>query len=512
MSQTWKILAVSLLVAAAQGAWAQDNPAPPAEGNPGQVQSPVPAYGQDSPQAAPGENPPLSGLDLPSLEPHATPMSYLQAGATFNESADSNVANNLGGGSFTSVSRALGTLTLHRLWSNYDLGLDYVGGVGYYDLSGQGFKSLQQANVDQKVTWKRGQLLLIDSFSYLPEGTFGGSYGSLGSQGIQSLGSTTFSSFWGGTALGVLGLAPRITNVSLGEVEESLTPKSSVTATVGYGFTHFYGNEFSGVSYIGSSQLSAQGGYNRVLTPHTQVAVVYGYQGFDFPVTGTDFHSHVVEGLYGHRISGRMDLLLGVGPQFTFINTLSAVCTPSSYPLFLCTDLGGTLGEATVKSTNLGVAAQGRLRYQFTKSSLLMTYERLQTSGGGVFAGAQSDIARISLTHPLSRIWDVMFDIGYTHNDRVQPLTLEQVTACTTSSFTQGFCPANNANSYNTGFVGAAVHRAFGRTWHGFASYQFNELAFDSSYCISSAPCNRISNRQIITLGLDWTPRPVRLD
>jgi len=512
MSRAWKILVVSVLFSAAQGAWAQENPVPPTEGTTGQVQEPVPAYGENNPPAPPNDNPPLSGLDLPSLEPHATPVSYLQAGATLNQSADSNVGNALGGGSFTSVSRALGTLTLHRLWSNYDLGLEYVGGVGYYSYTGQGFRSLQQMNFDQKVSWKRGQLSVINSFSYLPEGTFGGAYGSLGSAGAQSLGSTGLGGFWGGNGLAALGLASRITNVSLAAIEQSLTPKSAVTATAGYSFTHFYGNESSGVSFIGSSQVSAQAGYDHTLTSHTQVALIYGYQGFDFSVGGTAFHSHVVQGLYGHRISGRMDLMLGAGPQLTLIDAQTAVCNPPSDPVFLCTLLGGTLGESTVRRTSLGVAAQARLRYLFSKSSLAMNYERLQTNGGGVFAGAQSDIASVSLSRPLTRIWQLVLDMGYTHNDRVQPLTVQQVAQCTSSNFTQGSCPANDATSYQTGFAGAALHRNFGRSWHAFASYQFNEVAFDSSFCITSTACNRISNRQIVTLGLDWTPRPMRLD
>jgi hypothetical protein len=29
---------------------------------------------------------------------------------------------------------------------------------------------------------------------------------------------------------------------------------------------------------------------------------------------------------------------------------------------------------------------------------------------------------------------------------------------------------------------------------------------------VSGAPCGRISNRQVVTLGLDWTPRPIRID
>ena len=139
-------------------------------------------------------------------------------------------------------------------------------------------------------------------------------------------------SFWGGTALGTLGLAPRILNVSIADMTESLTPNSSLTAAGGYAFTHFYGSDSStGTSFIGSSQVSAQVGYNRQLNPHTQVALVYGYQGFDFCVIGTAFHSQIIQGMYGHRISGRMDLLIGAGPQFTFIDSQSAVCSDPTF-------------------------------------------------------------------------------------------------------------------------------------------------------------------------------------
>ena len=517
MSHRRKMWAVGVVVCAISAVWAQDSSTSPVGGQPdtGQpaAQEPIAAYGQQgSSSTTMSENPPLSGLDLPSLEPHSAPLSYLQPGATFSESADSNVTNALAPGSFTSITRALGTLTLHRLWSHYDLAVDYVGGVGYYDLSGQGWKNLQQMDLDQKITWRRGELSVRDSFSYLPEGNFGGAYGSIGSQGIQSLGGTGFSSFWGGTALGTLGVAPRILNVSLAEVDQMLTPKSTITATGGYGFTHFYGNDFSGVSFIGSSQVSAQVGYNRLISPQTQVAVVYGYQGFDFTVLDTAFHTHVVEGIYGHRITGRMDLLLGAGPQFTFIDTESAVCNPPSDPLFLCTQLGGTLGSTTVKNTKLGAVVQARLRYHFSRSSTSLMYEQFETSGSGLFAGAQANIVRFDYTKPLSRVWNAVFDLGYTHNVRTQPLTLAQVEQCTTSNFTQGACPANDANSYDFGFAGAGLHRVFGRSWHAFASYQFNQLAFGTSFCLTNEPCSRISNRQVVTVGLDWTPRPIRLD
>lgn len=495
------------------GLQAQDDSTAPSSDTQGaSQQSPVPAYGQDTSSTPMSENPPLSGLDLPSLEPHAAPLSYIQPGATLNQSLDTNAGNTIGGSSAASITRALGSLALHRIWSHYDLALDYAGGVGYYNLQNQGFKNLQQMDVVQRVNWKRGSLSVRDSFSYLPEGNFGGAYGSLGSEGVQVLGSTAFGAFWGGNALGALGLTPRIMNVSLAELQESLTPKSSVTATGGYALTHFLGNDITGTSFIGSSQVSAQAGYNRILTPHTQMAFVYGYQGYDFSVYGTAFHTHVIQVLYGHRISGRMDLLAGAGPQLTFIDTQAAVCSNPSIPLVACQP-PDTVGIGITKQTKPNVAAQARLRYQLPKASLSLNYERFQTSGSGLFAGAESDIVRFTASRPLSRVWNVFADMGFTHNVRTQPLTPAQFDACgSKSQGSQNACPANFATSYNYGFIGGGLHRSFGRTLHGFLSYQFNELAFDHSYCLTSAACSRISNRQIFSLGLDWTPRPIRID
>jgi len=518
---TLGILAVLL-----SGAQAQDSATVPsgtaaAETSSQPQPQPLAAYGQDSSQGPDVllppivENPPISGLDQPGLEPHAAPLSYLKFGATVAESADSNAENTVGGGTVHSLSRALGSATLQRLWRNYDLALDYVGGVGYYSLQGQGFKALQQMDLDQKITWKRGQLSVRDNFSYLPEGNFGGAYGSLGPQAIASVGNSAFGSFWGGTGIGSLGLAPRILNLSLVDVTEDLTPKSAVTAAGGYAFTHFYGNDATtGTAFIGSSEVSAQVGYNRILTPHTQVALVYGYQGFDFSVFGTAFHSHIVEGMYGHRISGRMDFLIAAGPQITLINEQSEVCSDPTVQVLECGFLGDKLVPTTIKDTKLGAAGRALLRYKFPRTSVALTYERFLTSGSGLFAGTQSDIVTLSVDRPLSRVWGAVADVGYAHNSRVQPLTSQQVQECLSLTTTaQGACPANDARSYDYGFIGGALHRSLGRNFDFFMSYQFNELAFDSSFCVTATnQCSRIGHRHIATFGLAWTPRPIRID
>jgi hypothetical protein len=520
MRKLHSVWALAMLVLALT-AWGQDNSQPAPTGDATQQEpsaqqpQPIPAYGDQNAPPPITENPPLSGLDLPSLEPHAAPLSYLQPGATFSETADSNVGNGAGSQSFVSVTRALGSLTLQRLWSHYDLAADYFGGAAYYDQTGLGWKALQQLDLQQKVTWKRGQFAVRDSFSYLPEGNFGGAYGSQGSQGIQSLGSTPFGFFWGGTGLGTYGIAPRIMNVALADVSESLSPKSQVTAVGGYAFTHFYGSDAEGANFIGSSQVSAQAGYDRVLTAHTQVAIVYGYQGFDFSVFGTAFHSSIIQLMYGHRISGRLDLLIAAGPQFT---NLSVACTPADFGNPSCT-LTATGLTGSIPDFRIGGAGQFRLRYAFPKTRVDLWYQRFLTSGSGLFAGAETDMASVHADRPFTRVWSAFADIGYSRNSRLQQLSGIPGVSCVlpgeSSPNPNAPLPACNGvpgTTYEYGFAGGGVHRPFGRNWHGFASYQFNELYFDKSYCGTLSACNRIGNRSVITIGLDWTPRPIRLD
>jgi len=474
------VLAVALSAARGQDTSTPQVPTPPATGagaetNPQQEPGtpPTPAYGQENPPLPITENPPISGLDLPGLESHGAPLSYLQPGVHVTESVDSNVSDALGGSSVHSITRAFGSLTLQRLWSNYDLALDYVGGVGYYDAPGLGAKLVQELDLDQKIKWKRGQLSLKDNFSYLPEGNFGLTYGSVGSQ-ENLLG----GGFLGGGAFGSLGQVPRIMNLSAAEISQSLSPKSAITLTGGYGLLHFTGKDAQGISYLGSSQVSAQAGYNRTISRHDQVALVYGYQGFRFSPsagTGTAFHTQVVQVMYGHRISGRMDFLVGAGPQITSITNL--------------TFLG------PLRTTQLSVAGRASLRYRFPKTSLDMAFERYTTNGSGLFAGAQSNTVRMTLNRPITRVWSGFVDVGYSHNSRLQPAA-----------------SGVNARNYGFGFAGFGARRSLGRYFGVFASYQFNELYFDSSFCGGLSPCARTSQRHVATFGLDWTPRPIRLD
>jgi hypothetical protein len=518
MTKRDSICALAVILLALSAAWGQDSSAQqPAGGAPdSSPQQPVPAFGPDNPAPPVNENPPISGLDMPNLEPHAAPLSYLQPGVHLSQSVDSNIENTLGGSGIHTITDALGSLELQRLWSHYDLALDYLGGVAYYNVNGLGLKQIEELGLDQKINWKRGQLSLRDAFSYQPEGTFGSSYGSVGSTGA-ALGGQGM--FFGGGALGALGQVPRIMNLSLVSLVENLTPKSSVTVTGGYGFVHFLeSNPGAGNSFIGSSQVTGQVGYDRVFGPHDQGAITYAYQGFNFS-TGVAFHSHVIQLMWGHRISGRMDFLIGAGPQITQIDNLPTVVPATMQSLSNPSCLvgitnQGLLVECPENDRRLSTAGRASLRYRFPKTSLDLSYDHYITSGSGFFAGAESDIARLDVTRPLGRVWTAFSDIGYSRNRRVSSLTTEQLATCTPTLTNPNppACPGITANTYQYGFAGVGLRRMIGHSFRVFASYQFNDLAFDSSFCTSALPCSRISQRHVGMFGLDWTPRPIRID
>jgi len=471
-----------VLLAGSMVAWGQ-NDAGQSPTDAQQKTPPPAAFGQDNPPVLVNDNPPISGLDRPSLEPNIQPRSMLLGGIEASEALDTNIGSDAFP-AIHSVTRALGGLTMQRLWSRYQVAAAYVGGVGYYNTAGQGLKQIQEVQAQQSMLWRTGQLTMRDSFSYLPEGSFGyGSYGGSGGfqlglggvgEGMGMVGSGFGGHYGilGSEQFGSLGQASRVTNVAVADVVENLTPRSSVTAAGSYGLVHF---DNAAAGLINSRQLGAQGGYNYTLGPKDQIAVMFGFQSFHFPgLIGADnINSEVVQLMYGRRVSGRMDLVLGGGPQWTRIQD----------------PLAGT-------TSRLSGSGRATLRYRFHKATAAISYERFNTNGSGFFAGAQSDVVRINAARPFWRRYNAQGDIGFAYNKRLQQSVL-----------------GVDAASYKYVFAGFAVRRQFGYNWGAFLGYQFNDQIFDASCTVAGAPCgNRIAVRHVLTVGLDWHFRPIRID
>jgi hypothetical protein len=486
-----KTLCVLLWLMVSAVAWGQNEPQQPTtgqqpRGEPQQTQDdsrtpPPAAYGQDNPPVVVNDNPPISGLDEPSLDTKVQPRSMLLGGVEASESLDSNIGSDARP-AWHSVTRGLGGLTMQRIWNRYQLAAAYVGGVGYYNRSGFGIKQIHQLQAQQSILWRTGQLTMRDSFSYLPEGSFGyGSYGGAGGfqlglggmgAGMGILGSGFGGHFgiMGSQQLGSLGQEPRLTNVVLADVVQAISPRSSLTAAGNFGVVDFIDNT---QGLINSRQTGGQVGYSHSISRKDQFALTYGYQRFRFPaeVGADDVNTHVVQAMYGHRISGRMDLVIGLGPQWTHVND----------PL-------------TGESSRLSAAGRFTLRYQFRQTATSLAFERYDTSGSGFFAGAISNIARAQASRRLGRRYTGQVALGFAHNQRLQQSTLGVA-----------------ASTYNYGFAGLALRRQFGYNWGAFLAYQWNDQIFNTCPVVGTT-CNRISVRHVLTLGVDWHFRPIRLD
>lgn len=429
--------------------------------------TPAPAFGQNAPILNP-ENPPLSGLDEPSLELKTASRSFISPALQVGESVDTNSQNQFNGGNAESVSHVLGAFDLQKFWPRSDLFLEYLGG-GAFGNNPYYARQLQAAGLEAITRWRTGQITLRDSFSYLPDGSF--SAGSAG--GLPGFGIAT-----GGVGLGMpgifhlvfgsVGTIPRLSNTGVVDVVQALTPRSAFTLVGAFTNAHFFQNT---ADLVDGDETTVEGGYSHLVSRHDQVAAVYAFQLFRFPDNaGGEIFNHVFNVRWSHTISGRMSFVGGVGPQYT--------------------DL-----EFSGKFTNLSVSGRATLRYHFEHTSLLLGYEKFTSQGSGFFAGADTQRAQFTVRRPVGRTFDLSIEAGYSHNKRLQPLIAAGV----------------NANSYDEGSGGVVLRKHLGRTFDAIAAYRFAELAFDVPVTVGSST-GRVNHRQIGTIALEWHPKAIRIE
>ena len=467
-------------------ALAQDNSTPGqgSDQNPGNSTPPPAATG---PAEQSLENPPLSGLDAPRAEPAFGGRSYLVPGAQLDESVISQ-----GGGSIGSTTRGLGSADLQKLWRRYQLGLDYIGGIAVNQgPTRAGLGRVYQAHtlaLDQRIPWRTGSLAIRDAFNYLPEGTFGlNSFGGAasvgGALGVGMPGTGLGGGIAGGAPAGFLGGGQfggnerHIENLAIADITQALSPRSTVTLAGGYGLVKFFPDRGS-QNLINSQQTSGQVGYNRVLSAKDQVAVLYAFEELHYPTreSGT-VEVQVWNVMYAHRLTGKLNFVVGGGPELIQLRT-----PPISFLLL------GIIPVTIPGSTQRSLSGSGQLTLGYTisaRTAINFGFMRYVSTGSGIFAGANTDVARLSVTHSFARRWSSNIDGGYSYNSRLQSLVTSSVTT---------------APRYQYWYIGASVSRRLGPHFDAFASYQYSAAGAGSS------------REHIGSVGLNWRPKPIRLD
>jgi hypothetical protein len=484
------------------------NGAPPAAQN--SSGAPPAATGLDT-STQMSENPPVSGLDQPRFEPGFGARSYLAPSVEVDQAIDSNAAGDFSSTNLTASTRALGSVDLQKLWKLHPLDLGYIGGVDWYSGANGHVYQVHALDATQRFLWRTGQLALRDTFSYLPEGAFGfGSFGGAGgvfgdTGGIP--GSVTEPGIFTNGQFGSIGTQPRINNMGIADITQYLSPRSAVVLTGGYGVTDFLDNpqtpscSANPGCYFNSQMAIGQVAYNHQISRRDQIALVYAYEEIHFRTSlSGSINVNLLQLVYGHRISGKLDFLIAGGPELVR-RAESQEELLGQIPLGLpCTTTGGALLPCvTTQSKFITGSARLALRYHVSaRTDLELDYLRYINPGSGFYGGAQTDAVHFAADHRLARRWTVMCDSGYARNSRL--LTETAGIAAGTSSF-------------DYWYVGGAVHRVLGRNFGAFASYQFNEFGFANSGCTTTAGnCGRNLGRNIFLLGVHWTPHPIRLD
>jgi hypothetical protein len=259
------------------------------------------------------------------------------------------------------------------------------------------------------------------------------------------------------------------------DVTQSLSPRSTVVLTAGYDYTDFLKNAQSSLSLINSQMSSAQIGYDYLLSRHDRISAVYAYQGFHFPRSGSgNVNAHMWHLLYGHRISGRLNLVLGGGPQLIVFHSAT-----TSVP------------------SRLTASGRAQLSYQLSlRTSTQVSYMHFTSPGSGFFAGANTDVVSASLNQQAGRHWNLNVNVGYSHNSHLQTSALG----------------ASSAQTYQYLYGGGSIRRQLGRYFGALVSYQYDDIRFNTSVCTVPGTCGRSTGRHVALVGIDWHPHPFRLD
>ncbi|MBZ5548236.1 MAG: hypothetical protein LAO22_09845 [Acidobacteriia bacterium] len=436
--------------------------------------TPAPAFGQNAPILNP-ENPPISGLDAPSLELRTASRSFIAPALQLSQSADTNAGGQFGGSDVEGITRFLGALDLQRFWSKSDFLAEYLGGGAFYSRDSS-VRQIQALGLEAITRWRTGQATLRDAFSYLPEGAFSLGFGDPGlGLATGTMGTGEGLPGFHGSSNGSVGLIPRLANSAALDIVQSVSPRSAFTFAGGFSNAHYYDNT---LDLINSDQTTIQGGYSHLLNRRDQIAGVYGFQLFRFPQgTGGQLQNHIFNLRWGHTISGKMSLIAGAGPQYTIIQFPSAPDTK-----------------------HWSVNGHVQLRYRFARTSLVLAYEKYTASGSGFFAGSDTQRARFGVKRELGRTMNLLADLGYSHNKSLQPFSGAGVAG----------------NRYDEGFVGAILRKHFGRQYDVFAAYHFSEIGFDNADPVcgffGAGACSNISQRHAGTVGVEWHPTPIRIE
>ncbi len=294
-----------------------------------------------------------------------------------------------------------GSLNFDRTSGPYHLTAIYSGGENILRGSLSGNMNLQfhDLSVSQEIDSARWRLLLRDDFIATPGAAFTGT--GLGGPGILAQ-LTSLESSLNGIGQGFApsqtiqtGNAMRYSNATLGQVQYSLSRRSTVTLAGSYGVLHF-----TTPGFLDSHMVTAQAGYDYMIDPADSIGLFGGYGKTDYTGNAlSNTTTNYLAGLaFGRKITGRLAFQVGGGPE----QIRSSYAAGGGFQIWYA-------------------AVNSALTYARRRDGLSLTFLRGLTSGSGVFAGAESYVATLEAHRQFTRYWTGSVTGGYAINNSLAP-------------------------------------------------------------------------------------------
>ncbi len=422
------------------------------------------------------ERTPVGGVTEDRVGGLSLGRSFLLPSFQIFENYDTNIENagTTSSSRASSVTGLRGTLSLSLQRRRSSLMLDYATGGYLFNSNSSDNSFSQQLGLTDSLFFRRWSFLLGEHVSYLPQSAFGLGGLGIGTGGAQSLpnpGGTLNNfnpTFVPGQSL--IGGGARLSSSTVAQGQYMIGPRSSFSVAGSFSLLHFLGPGF-----IDSHGESIQVGYD--FNPGPRDTLTFGYSGSFFQVNAGQVHNgnHQIQLGYRRRISGRLSFVTGGGPVVNhFSNPVNGSGNRISWGL------------------------RSSLQYLTAEGTLAVLYSHRITEGSGLLLGADSDEVSLNYARNLSRVWNVLFDGGYAHNQSLQQTT-----------------PGLSSFHFNGWRGGVSVHRPVGRNSSLYVQYTLNRQTSNATLCgtsVTLVSCGTVALRQTIGLGFDWSTRPYAID
>lgn len=420
---------------------------------------------QSNQQMQPDQGP-VTGVQSPTLGTSHLRHSYWVPGIQYGNTAQSNAFNaaaqNAG---WTTTSYANGNLSFIKAWSHSLFGANYSGGGFVSNDKTQGNGQYHQLSSAIELDQRRWQALLIEQFSYLPQSSFlfGGTTG-LSVPGIEGALSAPLPGlqevFVPGQSI-FAAIGSRYSSASAAQLSYKLSPRHSITVAAVHGLLRFDNpNNVSNDSEI----LNA--GYNYAITRRDYFGIVYRFTAFHFTGNPQALGDQLVQIMYGRRVTGRLALSVGGGPDLTTFR----------------------LPVSGSKQTISG-AGIASLTYGWRSSTIGLNYSHGVSNGSGLFSGSRIDQVMATWDKRLNRVWRASLNFGHARNTQI--VTISSLTS----------------PSYDSWSAGAGLRRPLLSNTDLSIGYQALTQASNGVLCVGPVCQSTQLNHQIL-LSVQWHAAP----